>query len=841
MAGALETWPASPRGVPLSWSSAMRALAAVARVGGQQQQQPEPFDVRTAELDIVVDGQQASAPSEKSIHVPIILGSVKENVAVPKNDVEDKVTPQEEHVLASLASAKLEVAKKSLMDTHMPTEEDGKLSSGVKQESAILESVNEGAAMEVQEVEDDEFPTVEKHESLSSEFILKPQAAMTKMVKGAQALDVEDDMLSPVVVKGDEPSPEEEQAQTLLDSAEPDTMVIGEAKVVGKPLSPTIPRRRCRSFELARGPDPSQAASPMQEVEGVTALLRQSLTIDAAPTLAPILALTDGALETWPASPRGVPLSWSSAMRALAAVARVEGQQQQQLGGSEVEMAKLDVVVERQEASSFLRSVKKESVAMKKSEVEKVQAPVTVREDPPTSAFPSAGGDESISPESAKPKEANIRETEVEDVQSPPTSSDQSAKLEAMKKTLVDAQAKAFENQLSSAEAVKGDDFFTSKKQSSTSPEITVKREAAVIEIVQGGQAIDVEKDMVPSKKSQLPLKEARGVQEPPEESDNCFSANSQEPTSLEAEKPKVVVKEETEGSQSPPAGEGDERLLAEELTSPAAVKERIVGLSVPAMDDGKFPAVDGLEPTCPESVKPKAAIAKLEDTQVVPAIGNEISSSALKQESTSQASVMTEAVKEGKKIEDAMAPTVEVKGFPFSAQGQAPTSPAPVMEKVWNDQEPGVEGRTFSSAKVQSSTSQASVKTQPAVEEREIVGIKMPAVTVHGLPTEDQLSTISPASAKLEDKAGGIQRPVAKGQEKPARPSGTEKTQPLPMAIAGGRDVARNRAEQKSRQAMAKLGLRAVSGVSRVTMKASNGDLLVVEKPDVFKHPQQV
>ncbi|CAN0436236.1 unnamed protein product, partial [Ascophyllum nodosum] len=168
-----------------------------------------------------------------------------------------------------------------------------------------------------------------------------------------------------------------------------------------------------------------------------------------------------------------------------------------------------------------------------------------------------------------------------------------------------------------------------------------------------------------------------------------------------------------------------------------------------------------------------------------VPAIGNEISSSALKQESTSQASVMTETVKEGKKIEDAIGPTVEVKGFPFSAQGQAPTSPAPVMEKVWNDQESGVEGRTFSSAKVQSSTSQAYVKTQSAVEEREVVGIKMPAVTVHGLPTEDQLSPISPASAKLEDKAGGIQRPVAKGQEKPARPSGTEKTQPLPMAIA--------------------------------------------------------
>ncbi|CAM9219731.1 unnamed protein product [Ascophyllum nodosum] len=44
----------------------------------------------------------------------------------------------------------------------------------------------------------------------------------------------------------------------------------------------------------------------------------------------------------------------------------------------------------------------------------------------------------------------------------------------------------------------------------------------------------------------------------------------------------------------------------------------------------------------------------------------------------------------------------------------------------------------------------------------------------------------------------------------------------------------------KESRQAMAKLGLRAVSGVFGVTMKALNIDLLVVEKPKVFQHPQQ-
>ena len=46
---------------------------------------------------------------------------------------------------------------------------------------------------------------------------------------------------------------------------------------------------------------------------------------------------------------------------------------------------------------------------------------------------------------------------------------------------MVDAQTKASENQLSSAEAVVGDEFPTSKKHASTSPDIIVKREAVVI------------------------------------------------------------------------------------------------------------------------------------------------------------------------------------------------------------------------------------------------------------------------------------------------------------------------------------------------------------------------
>lgn len=52
---------------------------------------------------------------------------------------------------------------------------------------------------------------------------------------------------------------------------------------------------------------------------------------------------------------------------------------------------------------------------------------------------------------------------------------------------------------------------------------------------------------------------------------------------------------------------------------------------------------------------------------------------------------------------------------------------------------------------------------------------------------------------------------------------------------------AAQNRAERKSRLAMEKLGLRAVDGVFRMTMRTSGGAVFVVKSPDVFKHPQQV
>ncbi|CAM0873188.1 unnamed protein product [Alopecurus aequalis] len=46
------------------------------------------------------------------------------------------------------------------------------------------------------------------------------------------------------------------------------------------------------------------------------------------------------------------------------------------------------------------------------------------------------------------------------------------------------------------------------------------------------------------------------------------------------------------------------------------------------------------------------------------------------------------------------------------------------------------------------------------------------------------------------------------------------------------------SRSERKSRKAMLKLGMKSITGVSRVTVKKSKNILFVISKPDVFKSP---
>uniref|UniRef100_A0A7S1TCE8 NAC-A/B domain-containing protein n=1 Tax=Compsopogon caeruleus TaxID=31354 RepID=A0A7S1TCE8_9RHOD len=54
----------------------------------------------------------------------------------------------------------------------------------------------------------------------------------------------------------------------------------------------------------------------------------------------------------------------------------------------------------------------------------------------------------------------------------------------------------------------------------------------------------------------------------------------------------------------------------------------------------------------------------------------------------------------------------------------------------------------------------------------------------------------------------------------------------------AGDGEVKHSRAEKKSRKALQKLGLKLVTGVSRVTVKKSKNILFVIAKPEVYKSP---
>merc|ERR1711936_510806 len=59
--------------------------------------------------------------------------------------------------------------------------------------------------------------------------------------------------------------------------------------------------------------------------------------------------------------------------------------------------------------------------------------------------------------------------------------------------------------------------------------------------------------------------------------------------------------------------------------------------------------------------------------------------------------------------------------------------------------------------------------------------------------------------------------------------------------AVTGEEGVSKNkqsRGEKKARKIMSKLGLKQITGVSRVTIRKSKNILFVIQKPDVYKNP---
>lgn len=100
--------------------------------------------------------------------------------------------------------------------------------------------------------------------------------------------------------------------------------------------------------------------------------------------------------------------------------------------------------------------------------------------------------------------------------------------------------------------------------------------------------------------------------------------------------------------------------------------------------------------------------------------------------------------------------------------------------------------------------------------------------------PTAAEDPVIEDANSDSEDEMPGL--------EDTAAAAGGEET----TEAAGGADAAndesaktkQSRGEKKARKSLSKLGLKQVTGVTRVTIRKSKNILFVVNQPDVYKNP---
>ncbi|CAN1121344.1 Nascent polypeptide-associated complex subunit alpha-like protein [Linum perenne] len=101
---------------------------------------------------------------------------------------------------------------------------------------------------------------------------------------------------------------------------------------------------------------------------------------------------------------------------------------------------------------------------------------------------------------------------------------------------------------------------------------------------------------------------------------------------------------------------------------------------------------------------------------------------------------------------------------------------------------------------------------------------------------TQEQLLASQLEAQKLQDP----EQPIVEDEEDDDEDDDDEDDDELEggqLGDASGRSK-QTRSEKKSRKAMLKLGMKPMTGVSRVTVKKSKNILFVISKPDVFKSP---
>mmetsp|Transcript_39479 Transcript_39479/g.85965 ORF Transcript_39479/g.85965 Transcript_39479/m.85965 type:complete len:365 (-) Transcript_39479:79-1173(-) len=135
-----------------------------------------------------------------------------------------------------------------------------------------------------------------------------------------------------------------------------------------------------------------------------------------------------------------------------------------------------------------------------------------------------------------------------------------------------------------------------------------------------------------------------------------------------------------------------------------------------------------------------------------------------------------------------------------------------------------------------------AHINDKLAALKRESSAMIQRAETLDDDQFREKESLITKANEMIKDRDELLEEETKKaGDGEESDDSDTDEDMPNLEAADGSKKeggAKQNRSEKKSRKAVAKLGMKQVPGISRVTVKKSKNILFVISKPDVFKSP---
>ncbi|XP_038642320.1 nascent polypeptide-associated complex subunit alpha isoform X7 [Scyliorhinus canicula] len=188
-------------------------------------------------------------------------------------------------------------------------------------------------------------------------------------------------------------------------------------------------------------------------------------------------------------------------------------------------------------------------------------------------------------------------------------------------------------------------------------------------------------------------------------------------------------------------------------------------------------------------------------------------------------------------------APASEAPAVPDAVQ--APASPVSPEKSVQTAAtiETCSEHESVSSATAQIDDDDEMPPLISAIDETPVREASAPSVIEKAIPKT--ASTGKEPVAKQNDQGSGTEsdsdESVPELEEQDTAQSATQQAQLAAAAEIDEEPVSKakqSRSEKKARKAMSKLGLRQVTGVTRVTIRKSKNILFVITKPDVYKSP---